>query len=966
MSGDACADDNNLVYTRQSGSAAVADAQAGGPAFPLSSSSPLMSPWSFDLDLVWQPADDSLLGSLLKALHPRTDIVSFELPKDVAVRSARLPFLREHQLVCLTRPGDAGTKHCFLLHGSRSLVLDGTSDPIHTINHTEGVRLAPELRGAFLRFFCAFVYGSEGPFQIIEDPAALRDLPAEDGGVHPKQELLDRVRSLARPLAAQLDSAGDSHFETLIVYGAQAFIADMRVDEKATVEMVSDEEIGRGLPGEVLSARPVPLKLDVFLPELADAYREAGLLLEQSRQASGLGAGHGGSGSSPLLDRDITRVYVMELLRHALKKQKRHTLLDRFNAGSAKELDRFSRFVLSAWPVVAIESNLPFAEELIAEMIGSYSGGGKVKTHYADTSRDDGMLRVEVPPHGMVVLPLGTYPGVVDVERVAHRIAIGEIAALIGCYRFTSLPDALRKAVDLVLRLPDLDEAMFRSLFQKIFRQPLPRGWRRGGSQWVRYLLPTDLHQPSKLGLKGMAIVRYLRARVEDRLRLVAPIPGPALEDLHGLIEAKQVAQDLIADVAAAQQGRIPWAAVDRGMLLVGPPGTGKTSLARAVAKSCGIRFVTASAAAWQSAGHLGDHLRAMRASFTEARRYAPAILFIDEIDSIGNRENMRGDNGQYHTQVVNGLLELLQGIDEEAPVIVLAATNFAERVDPALRRAGRLDRIASIPYPNVDALCAIFDYYLADRSIVTERADDVDVKALGAMAFGLTGADVESFVRGAARRARKANRPLAQVDLLAEITGKPRHPEGAGRLTPEDMRIVAVHEAGHALARVLGREGFGSVAFVSIVPRGDGTLGFVAPTPSAHRVLNRAQYHDLLEVILAGRAAEDLVFGEMGITGGAGGPSQRSDLAVATQVATELTCLQGMGKSGGLVWSGTPDSAQQTEIAYVLRERYSAIMQRLATHRQALDALVAALLQHQELTGAQLQAAIEPLVPVK
>ncbi len=146
-------------------------------------------------------------------------------------------------------------------------------------------------------------------------------------------------------------------------------------------------------------------------------------------------------------------------------------------------------------------------------------------------------------------------------------------------------------------------------------------------------------------------------------------------------------------------------------MLLVGPPGTGKTTLARAIAKEAELRFVVASASAWQSVGHLGDHLRAMRASFAEARRYAPSILFIDEIDTVGNRDRLSGHNAQYGIEVVNALLELISAQDPERPVIVIAASNAPERVDPALRRAGRLDQTIALPYPTVDALASIFNY---------------------------------------------------------------------------------------------------------------------------------------------------------------------------------------------------------------------------------------------------------------
>ena len=224
--------------------------------------------------------------------------------------------------------------------------------------------------------------------------------------------------------------------------------------------------------------------------------------------------------------------------------------------------------------------------------------------------------------------------------------------------------------------------------------------------------------------------------------------------------EARQFAEDLIEDIRAAQTGRIPWSAVDSGLLLIGAPGTGKTTLARAIAKDCGVKFVVASAAKWQSAGALDAHLSAMRADFAEAHRYAPAILFIDEIDSIGSRENLDDRNAVYQTEVINALLEQIQGINTTGSVIVIGATNYLEKVDPALRRSGRLDQVVEIPLPNIDGLQQIFEYYLARYREEGGEVGRVDTHALAQLTFGLTGADVESFIRGAARRARHADRP--------------------------------------------------------------------------------------------------------------------------------------------------------------------------------------------------------------
>ena len=434
------------------------------------------------------------------------------------------------------------------------------------------------------------------------------------------------------------------------------------------------------------------------------------------------------------------------------------------------------------------------------------------------------------------------------------------------------MPEPLRRVADLVLTLPRIDARLFVEVFQKVLGAPPPVAWDKDGADWTRYLLHTDFHAPLRLKLAPTEAIAYLRERCKARLAQVSAGTSPRLEELHGLGEARQVAEDLIADIAAARAGKIAWSAVDRGVLLVGSPGTGKTTLARAIARACEVKFIHASAAQWQSTGALDVHLRAIRESFAEARRYAPAILFLDEIDSIGNREQLSGSNAVYQTEVIIAVLEQLQGIDPEEPVMVIAATNYVEKVDPALRRAGRLDQVVTIPLPNVAGLEQIFTYHLKPYRQAKEVGRDVDTKLLAQLAFGLTGADVEFFVRGAARRARKARRGMTQADLVAEITRRPRRPDSVVRLTPEEMRRVAAHEAGHALIGLLSPRAAHEITFVSIVPRTNGSLGFTATVPPEGAVMTRREVLERLQMVLAGRAAEELVYGKDDVGLGAGG----------------------------------------------------------------------------------------------
>ena len=346
-----------------------------------------------------------------------------------------------------------------------------------------------------------------------------------------------------------------------------------------------------------------------------------------------------------------------------------------------------------------------------------------------------------------------------------------------------------------------------------------------------------------------------------------------------------------------------------------------------------------------------------MRADFAEAHRYAPAILFIDEIDSIGSREALQDQNAVYQTDVINALLEQIQGITTIGSVIVIGATNYLEKVDPALRRAGRLDQVVEIPLPNIDGLQQIYEYYFAKYREEGGEIGDVDTRALAQLTFGLTGADVESFIRGAARRARHGNRPVGQSDLVAEVTRRPRRPDSAPRLGPEEMHRVAVHEAGHAVAQLLSSTEGENLVFATIIPRLDGTLGFVASVPANKEVLTRRTMLERLGTILAGRVAEEIVFGADDVGAGAGGPDQGSDLAVATRLATLIVCQSGLGDDGGLRWTPKPSAPQEGQIDDLLRKTYDVTRASLEDHRALLDSVAQVLEQKQELSGNELRA---------
>src|SRR5690606_38964470 len=330
--------------------------------------------------------------------------------------------------------------------------------------------------------------------------------------------------------------------------------------------------------------------------------------------------------------------------------------------------------------------------------------------------------------------------------------------------------------------------------------------------------------------------------------------------------------------------------------------------------------------------------------------RYAPSILFIDEIDSIGNRETLTGHNAVYQTEVINGVLEQVQGMDENAPVILLAATNFVEKVDPALQRAGRLDQVVHVPLPNVPALAQSFVYHLRTHRDAGQVGTDVDEKQRAMLSFGSSGADVEFFVRGAARRARKSARLITQDDLLAEVTRRPRHDESATRLSPAQMERVAFHEAGHALGILCGEHDVLGLTYISIVPRLNGSLGFTGHVPENSAMLTRRALEERLRTLLAGRAAEEIVYGPDSLsTGSGGGPG--SDLAVATSLALHMAGSYGFGGQGSLAWRAEADALQRQEADELLQAAYEQAKLLLKRHEGALRQLAGALIQRQELS---------------
>ena len=444
------------------------------------------------------------------------------------------------------------------------------------------------------------------------------------------------------------------------------------------------------------------------------------------------------------------------------------------------------------------------------------------------------------------------------------------------------------------------------------------------------------------------------RERVAPAAAATAPRDAPTLARLHGMDEAVAWGMDLACDLAAHREGRLAWSDVDRGCLLSGPPGCGKTMFARALAATCGVPLVTGSYGEWLGTGsaHQGDLLKAMRGTFSEARAAAPAILFIDEVDSFPDRGRISHRYVEWETQVVNALLAEVDGVNGREGVVLVGACNHPEKRDPALVRSGRLDRHVRIGLPDRAALAAILREHLGDDLA------GADLSGAAMAAAGSSGADCERLVRGARRRARSAGRPMLLVDLLDEVGGDVDGPDADGR-------TAAVHEAGHVVAACVLRPG--SVGMVSMRGAGDaGGMTEAALLRSAY--LRPEDLRIRLAVLLAGRAAEEAVFGVA--SSGAGG-TRGSDLARATMAVLDAFAAFGLDDAGGgLVWRGVADAggipkvlAADPALAERVRARlddaYGEVLGLLRPRLAAVEALASALLERRVLDGPDAEAIV-------
>ena len=447
--------------------------------------------------------------------------------------------------------------------------------------------------------------------------------------------------------------------------------------------------------------------------------------------------------------------------------------------------------------------------------------------------------------------------------------------------------------------------------------------------------------------------------------------PDTKFDDVQGVEEAKDEVKEIVDFLKFPERYIQLGAKIPKGLLLVGPPGTGKTLLAKAVAGEASVPFFSVSGSGFIEM-FVGVGASRVRDLFAQAKKEAPSIIFIDEIDAIGKSRASGGQMGgnDEREQTLNQLLAEMDGFGTDTPVIVLAATNRPEILDAALLRAGRFDRQVLVDKPDYDGRLAI----LKVHSKGVKLSAKVNLKIIAKQTAGLAGADLANIINEAALLAGRFNKKeIEQSDLLEAIERSFVGLEKKNRKISEiEKRIVAYHESGHALMAELTK-GATRVTKVSIIPRGLGALGYTLHLPEDEERFLK-QKHELMaeiDVLLGGRAAEEVFIGE--ISTGAG-----NDLDRATAILKDMISVYGMTDVAGLmVLSRSQNSflgagAVSTDysekmaedmdnyIRSTLNERYTYVKKTLNEYHQAIENMTAVLLEVEVIEGKKVREIID------
>ena len=456
----------------------------------------------------------------------------------------------------------------------------------------------------------------------------------------------------------------------------------------------------------------------------------------------------------------------------------------------------------------------------------------------------------------------------------------------------------------------------------------------------------------------------------KSRARRMSDDPAKRVKfsDVAGLQEEKEELEEIVDFLRAPKKYTQLGARIPKGVLLVGPPGTGKTLLAKAIAGEAGVPFFSISGSDFVEM-FVGVGASRVRDLFEEAKKNAPCIIFIDEIDAVARRRGTgMGGGHDEREQTLNQMLVEMDGFGVNEGIIVMAATNRVDILDPAILRPGRFDRKVLVGRPDVRGREEILGVHAKNKPL----GDDVDLKQIAQTTAGFTGADLENLLNEAAIIAAKENRAyIKQDDIKKSFVKVGIGAEKKSRvISDKEKRITAFHESGHAILFHLLPD-VGPVYSVSIIPTGSGAAGYTMPLPEKDEMFNtKGKMLQDIVVSLGGRVAEELVFDD--ITTGAS-----QDIKQATQMAKAMVTKYGMSDNIGLICYDNDDdevfigrdlahtrgysegvaSAIDQEIKRIIDECYAKAKQMIMDHRDVLDACANLLLEKEKISQKEFEA---------